>query len=141
MLLVFIAAQVIPAGVPFRCTPIRVWDGDGPIWCAEGPRVRVAGIATRESDGTCRPGHPCPAAPPAQARAALVQLLGRQSGTARGGHAIVRGPTLRCVSSGGAGGKRTGAWCISPTTGDISCSMVASGTALPWPRYWKRHRC
>lgn len=29
-------AQVIAAGVTFSCTPQAVWDGDGPIWCAEG---------------------------------------------------------------------------------------------------------
>jgi endonuclease YncB( thermonuclease family) len=35
------------AGAAFTCTPVRVWDGDGPIWCAEGPKVRLAGIAAR----------------------------------------------------------------------------------------------
>src|SRR4028118_43364 len=52
----------------FICTPVEVWDGDGPIWCAEGPRVRLAGIAARELDETCRPGHPCPRARGRRAR-------------------------------------------------------------------------
>lgn len=34
------AAIVVPSGVPFTCTPVRVWDGDGPVWCKEGPRGR-----------------------------------------------------------------------------------------------------
>lgn len=43
-----LATAVIPAGQSFQCTPTRVWDGDGPIWCAEGPHVRLSGIAARE---------------------------------------------------------------------------------------------
>lgn len=43
----------------FVCTPVAVWDGDGPIWCKEGPKIRIAGIAAREMDGTCSRGHPC----------------------------------------------------------------------------------
>ena len=41
--LLLLAVSVIPTGEEFTCTPTRVWDGDGPIWCAEGPRVRLAG--------------------------------------------------------------------------------------------------
>lgn len=49
--LAFLTAVVVPTGHQFNCTPTRVWDGGGPIWCAEGPRVRLAGIAAREIDG------------------------------------------------------------------------------------------
>jgi hypothetical protein len=45
-------SAVVPAGIAFPCTPVAVWDGDGPIWCAEGPRLRLAGIAARELDGS-----------------------------------------------------------------------------------------
>lgn len=37
---------LILAGETFACTPTHVWDGDGPIWCEEGPRLRLAGIAS-----------------------------------------------------------------------------------------------
>jgi endonuclease YncB( thermonuclease family) len=47
-------------GSTFGCTPTRVWDGDGPIWCAEGPRIRLSGIAAREMDGICRPNQSLP---------------------------------------------------------------------------------
>ena len=47
-----IAASIVAAGASFACTPTRVWDGDGPVWYAEGPHVRLAGIAAREMDGT-----------------------------------------------------------------------------------------
>ncbi len=142
MLLALLAvATPIPAGKPFFCTPTRVWDGDGPVWCQEGPRLRLAGIAAREHDGTCRSNQPCPKASAETSRDALVRLLGKPKGLSREGHVLVSGPTLRCVSNGSAGHGRTGAWCVSPTWGDVSCAMVASGKVLRWQRYWRGHRC
>lgn len=139
--MIHLAVQVIAAGAAFTCTPTRVWDGDGPIWCAEGPRVRLSGIAAREMDGSCSPGHPCPRATAEQARDHLVSLLGGARGVAREGHIIVRGPVLSCVSDGSAGGSRTAAWCSSASTGDLNCAMVASGYTLRWDRYWRGRRC
>lgn len=136
-----VKAGIVPTGATFECTPVRVWDGDGPVWCAEGPKVRIAGIAAREADGSCRPNHPCPPASAAAAKQALVSLLGGARGTAPQGHALVRGPRLTCASEGSARGSRTAAWCASPTTGDLSCAMVRTGTVLKWQRYWRNHRC
>lgn len=142
MTLILLATlQVVPSGQEFRCTPTRVWDGDGPVWCAEGPRLRIAGIAAREHDGTCRSNQPCPSATAEASRDALVRLIGRPTGQSRQGHVIVRGEPMRCVSNGPAGGSRTGAWCITAAGVDISCAMVASGTVLHWDRYWRNHRC
>ncbi len=139
--LLLMGSTIVGAGQSFECTPTRVWDGDGPIWCAEGPRVRLSGIAAREMDGTCSAGHPCPKATAEAARDALVKLVGKPSGRSREGHVLVSGPTLKCRSDGGAGGKRTAAWCVSPKSGDLSCAMVKGGWALKWTRYWKAHRC
>jgi endonuclease YncB( thermonuclease family) len=139
-LLALAAFQTIASGATFTCTPVRVWDGDGPIWCAEGPRVRLAGIAAREIDGGCRPGHPCPRSGGVAARDALVRLIGQPTGTSREGHVLVSGPRLTCVSDGGAGGSRTAAWCRGPR-GDLSCLMIAGGHALRWDRYWDSRRC
>lgn len=133
--------SVIPAGQPFNCTPTHVWDGDGPIWCKEGPRIRLAGIAAREMDGTCRPGHPCPDADPVAARDALANLVGEPTGRSSYGHVLVVGPTMRCLSTGGAGGDRTGAWCVSPRSGDLSCAMMLGGWTALWKKFWKGHRC
>lgn len=141
MIMMLLAAAVIPAGQIFDCTPTRVWDGDGPVWCAEGPRIRLSGIAARESDGTCRSNQPCPDADARQARDELVKLVGKQIGTSSQGHVLVRGPTMHCRSEGGAGGNRTAAWCVSPVSGDLSCAMMETGTVLKWHRYWKSHRC
>jgi crotonobetainyl-CoA:carnitine CoA-transferase CaiB-like acyl-CoA transferase len=66
---------VIAAGTTFTCTPTAVWDGDGPIWCAEGPKIRLAGIAAREIDESCKPQHPCPAASGVAARDRLVPMI------------------------------------------------------------------
>ncbi|TCD01945.1 hypothetical protein EYB45_10950 [Erythrobacteraceae bacterium CFH 75059] len=142
MLLEFIlAATIVPSGQVFACTPIAVWDGDGPVWCAEGPRVRLAGIAARETDGSCRRGHPCPPVSAAASKAALIRLLGTPTGTMPSGHTRISGPTLRCVSDGQAGGNRTAAWCVSPRFGDINCAMVNGGWAAKWQRYWRGHNC
>ncbi|MCJ8191972.1 hypothetical protein [Sphingomicrobium aestuariivivum] len=134
-------APVPSAGTVFDCTPTAVWDGDGPIWCEEGPRIRLSGIAAREIDDECRAGHPCPAASGAAARDALVNLLGGPRGSLSHGHVVVRAPTMRCVSTGSAGGSRTGAWCVTASGVDLSCAMVASGNAERWARYWGRHQC
>ncbi|MBY8335889.1 hypothetical protein KYN89_02390 [Alteriqipengyuania sp. NZ-12B] len=136
-----ILAVVVSAGETFSCTPTAVWDGDGPVWCEEGPRLRLAGIAAREADGTCNSNQPCPDASHEQARDTLAGLIGTPGGFGPHGHRIVTGPTMRCRSTGGAGGNRTGAWCVSPKSGDVSCAMVRSGTALRWDPYWGEHKC
>ena len=136
-----LAAVVVPAGQSFHCTPTRVWDGDGPIWCAEGPRIRLSGVAAKELDGSCKVGHPCPVPDPIKSRDALVLLIGKPVGIAREGHVLVRGPTMSCRSDGSAGGDRTAAFCFSPQSGDVSCNMVAGGWAAKWLRYWRGHLC
>jgi hypothetical protein len=139
------AAEAIPkAGVTFRCTPTRVYAGEGPIRCAEGQRVHLAGIAAREIDGRCRANQPCPDATPEAAKAALVRLVSGKAGAPPADatrYVEVSGSALSCISTGWAGGRRVGAWCVSPTSGDLSCAMVAGGTVLPWPAYWQDHRC
>lgn len=132
---------VVAAGQTFVCTPTAVWDGDGPIWCAEGPKVRLAGIAAREIDESCRPGHPCPNASGLEARDTLVGFLGGPMGKLETGHVRVRAAKMRCISDGGAGGSRTAAWCVTVEGLDINCAMVRSGVALRWDRYWRRHGC
>lgn len=132
---------LVPSGRAFACTPVAVWDGDGPVWCAEGPKIRISGVAARELDGTCRPNHPCPDVAAIEARDRLVRLFGGSRGTLPTGHVVVRSATMTCRSDGSAGGSRTAAWCTSPAFGDLSCAVVRAGGALSWPRYWRDHRC
>lgn len=133
--------NVVPSGQTFMCTPVAVWDGDGPIWCDEGQRIRLAGIAAREMDGTCSPGHPCPEASAEAARDELVRLLGGPKGRLGTGHIKVSASPLTCQSVGGGGGSRTAAWCSTASGVDLNCAMMASGKALRWDRYWGRHTC
>lgn len=140
-MLLALAASIVAAGQTFTCTPTRVWDGDGPVWCAEGPRLRISGIAAREMDGTCNANQPCPDASAIAARDALVDVLGGPRGTTPTGHVIVASGPMRCVSTGSAGGSRTAAWCTLPSGADLSCAMVGTGTVLKWDRYWGNHRC
>lgn len=140
MFLLF-AATVVASGQNFTCTPTHVWDGDGPIWCAEGPHVRLSGIAAREMDESCRTNQPCPDASALEARDQLVALLGGAQGSNETGHIVVRGPRLSCRSDGSAGGTRTAAFCTLPSGADLSCAMVESGTVLRWDRYWRNHIC
>ncbi|WP_324260340.1 hypothetical protein U4960_09125 [Altererythrobacter sp. H2] len=138
---VILAASIVAAGQTFTCTPTHVWDGDGPVWCAEGPHLRIAGIAAREMDGACRSNQPCPSASAVEARDALVGLLGGPRGTIPTGHVVVRGPRLTCRSEGSAGGSRTAARCLLPSGADLSCAMIRTGTVLRWDRYWKGPAC
>lgn len=138
---------VLAVGVLFTCTPILLADGDGPVWCKEGPRVRIAGIAARERDGSCRPGQPCPSASADTATLALANLFGGPRGITRlpGSqypHIKVTGATMRCQSTGPAKGNRTGAFCTLANGADLSCAMLATQPVLRWDRYWTRNfRC
>ena len=134
------SVPIIAAGLLFTCTPTAVWDGDGPIWCAEGPHIRLAGIAARELDGSCRPGQPCPTESGVAARDGLVRLIGTATGTASTGHILVSAAPLRCQSEGPGKGTRTAAWCVG-ARGDLSCAMVRLGYALRWDRYGGREVC
>lgn len=135
-----LAAAVIAAGQTFTCTPVAVHDGDGPIWCAEGPKIRLAGIAARELDNTCSLGHPCPTRSGIEARDHLVHLLGGAKGKRRTGHIIVRSAPLRCMSMGSGKGNRTAAFCSLGRV-DLSCAMVRDGYALRWARYGGARVC
>lgn len=126
---------MILAGALFLCTPVAVWDGDGPIWCADGRKIRLAGIAAREIDGSCRTNQPCPPASGIAARDALVGFLGGARGRRRDGHILVTAPAMRCrfVSTDAYG--RTVAWCSAAGVGDLSCAQVRAKVALRWRRY------
>ncbi|MGY2733660.1 hypothetical protein [Sphingomonas sp. UYP23] len=58
MLFALIAVMAAP-GPPaqiFNCAVVRVHDGDGPLWCSNGIKIRVAGIQAPAFEGTapCR---------------------------------------------------------------------------------------
>lgn len=118
-------------GETFSCTVSSVTDGDT-FRCAETGqdgrqiRVRLSGVAARERDGSCSPGHPCPAATAEAATAELQRLA--------------LGQSLTCRDVGSTYG-RVAAFCERSDGVDLSCAMVESGTALKWDRYWDGHDC
>ena len=123
---------IVAAGEDFTCTATAVWDGDGPIWCEEGPRIRLANIAAREMDGSCRPDHPCPEASGIEARNHLVVLLGGATGRLPTGHITIGPIRLACRSQGWGKGERTAAYCALPDGRDLSTTMVADRFAASW---------
>ncbi|WP_225421634.1 thermonuclease family protein [Sphingomonas parva] len=115
----------VAAGRAFRCTVLSVYDGDGPINCAETDlrgrpiAVRLRGIEAREYDDSCQHPELCPTASGAAAKAILVGLA-----TGR----------LDCVSYGPSF-KRVDARCANAAGADLSCAMLKSGTAVRWARF------
>lgn len=126
---VYVASSMLrPTVIPpnsFTCTVTKVHDGDGPIWCAEGPKVRLHAVAARELDETCSPGHPCPDASGADARRALQKLAG--------------GQRLRCEATGTSYDRIT-AWCWREDGVELNCAMVKAGQALRWEKFDRDRR-
>lgn len=115
----------LAAGKQFPCTVQSVYDGDGPINCAERDtqgnqvRVRIRGIEARDADNSCRHPNLCPEASGAEARAVMERLaVGR----------------LDCTSFGPSY-NRVDAFCRNPGGQDLSCEMLKSGTAVRWEQY------
>ena len=61
-------ASVRPSEAELSCDVAYVHDGDS-LRCQDGARIRLHAVAARETDETCSPGHPCPAASGAAATA------------------------------------------------------------------------
>lgn len=115
--------MILLAAALFLCPVASIHDGDS-LTCADGTRVRLAGIAARETSGRCLRGHPCPAASAEEATAELSRL--------------VQGRTLRCEAAGRTYG-RVAAWCSVDGHG-VSCLMLASGTVAYWEAYDRGRR-
>ena len=129
--MVFAIFAALAAQSSFVCDPISVWDGDGPVHCRSGEKIRIAGIAARELDGSCRRGHPCPAASGIEARDALVDLLGGPRGQWTTGHVVVSAPAMQCNAVGQSYG-RVVAHCRLADGRDLGRAMLATGTVAPW---------
>ena len=117
-------ATNLSAASTFECRVSKVHDGDT-LRCADGARVRLHAVAAREIDGSCAPGHPCPAASAASARRALQELAG--------------GQTIRCLQTGNSYDRIT-AICWNNSGREINCAMVRSGTTVLWERFDRQER-
>lgn len=67
-MITLVLASIVASGTIFTCTPMAVWDGDGPIWCAEAPRIRLRST-------TAAAGPDIPAPQPAAALPAIISSI------------------------------------------------------------------
>lgn len=103
----------------FACDVAYVNDGDT-LRCQDGTRIRLHAVAARETDETCSPGHPCPAASAASATAELRRLAANR--------------TISCDPIGQSYNRVT-AICWTSADVEINCAMIRSGTTVVWDRF------
>lgn len=116
----------------FSCTVTRVHDGDGPLWCSNGIKVRIAGVQAPdfESAEPChrhsasRANYTCDDAAADRSR----QIVER----------IVLHQTMNCQPMG-TSYKRVVARCTLADGRSLSCAVIAAGAAVRWDRYWRQY--
>lgn len=111
------------------CVVAAIHDGDGPIHCANGVAIRIAGIQAPdfESASPCRqhkPGYVCDDAKAEASRLILMHLIYRQT--------LVCEPLARSH-------KRVVARCTLADGRDLRCAMIRAGGAVEWPEYRERY--
>ena len=129
MIVLALAAAALPA---FTCDVVRVHDGDGPLWCRSGEKVRVAGIQAPdfESAAPCRrlaarrPAYTCDDRAAARAQRIVSGLT--------------LGKRLTCQPQGKSY-SRIVARCRLPDGRSLSCAAIASGAAVRWDRFWRQY--
>ncbi|WP_267395003.1 MULTISPECIES: hypothetical protein [unclassified Sphingomonas] len=129
----FVALLIAAAAPQFSCTVTRVHDGDGPLWCSNGIKVRVAGIQAPDftSAEPCRRPDARRVNYTCDDRAAhrSQQIVER----------LVLNRTLACQPMGKSY-KRVVARCTLPDGRSLSCAAIAAGAAVRWDRYWRQYR-
>jgi hypothetical protein len=106
VLFVILAFSVVTPATAFSCTVTRVHDGDGPLWCSNGIKVRIAAFrrpifkAHRPVELQIRAGRPIAATmpPPIGAnRSSSAWCYGRRCNVTRPARATaVLWPDARC---------------------------------------------
>ena len=127
LFLLSIISAVVPTNGTFTCQVIAVHDGDGPIRCANGIKVRVAGVQAPdyESAEPCRvhrAGYVCSDVEADRSRAIVTRMVLHQ--------------TLACVAVGKSYA-RVVARCQFANGRDLSCAILASGAGTRWDSYWR----
>lgn len=118
---------------PFVCEVVKVHDGDGPLWCRSGQRVRIAGIQAPdfESAEPCRrpaarrAAYTCDDAAARRSRAIVERLVLRQRITCRPVDRSYNRIVARCTLADGR---------------SLSCAAIAAGAAVRWSTYWRRYK-
>ena len=123
---------VLPAA-PFTCVVVRVHDGDGPLWCAGGIKVRIAGVQAPDYEdaepcrrpGARRANYTCDTVAADRSQQIVERLVLRQ--------------TLMCRPVG-MSYARIVARCTLADGRSLSCAVIATGAAVRWDRYWRHYR-
>ena len=116
----------------FTCEVTRVHDGDGPLWCRSGERIRIAGV--QAPDFTSAP--PCHR-PAAQRRA--FRCDNRAATRSRQlVSTLVLCQRLRCQPVD-TSYNRIVARCTLPDGRSLSCATIAAGAAVRWDKYWREY--
>ncbi|WP_116091854.1 thermonuclease family protein [Sphingomonas crusticola] len=115
---------LVTAGKQFPCKVVSVHDGDGPIHCASGASVRLAGIQAPDfADAEpCRKGRAefvCSDRAATEARDRMRKLI--------------QGRTLDCTAAGRSY-RRIVATCRLGAA-DLSCLAIQRGIATRWQKY------
>lgn len=132
MIIALIAAAALAPGQTFTCDVVRVHDGDGPIWCMDGPKLRVAGIQAPDFESAS----PCRQRP---IRAGYVCSDVRARAAQRAVSHLVLHRRLTCVALEPSYSRMV-ATCRLPDGRDLGCAIVAAGAANWWPAYVRRYR-
>lgn len=118
---------------PFVCEVVRIYDGDGPLWCRSGQKVRVAGIQAPDFEK----------AEPCRRTAARRATYTCDDTAARRSQQIVSRLTLNqrlICQPMGTSYKRVVARCTLPDGRSLSCTTIAAGAAVRWDSYWRRYK-
>jgi endonuclease YncB( thermonuclease family) len=121
---------VTAAAASFQCDVVRVHDGDGPLWCRSGEKVRIAGIQARDFENA----EPCRR--PAARRATYTCDDRAAAQSQRIVTSLVLGKRLICQPIGKSY-SRIVARCTLSDVRSLSCAVIASGAAVRWDRYWR----
>lgn len=130
MIAMFLAGAALPA---FTCDVVRVHDGDGPLWCRTGEKIRVAGIQAPDFESA----EPCRR--PAARRTSYTcddRAADRSQRIVAG---LVLGKRLVCQPQGKSY-NRIVARCTLPDGRSLSCAAIAAKAAVRWDSYWRRYR-
>jgi endonuclease YncB( thermonuclease family) len=115
---------------PFPCHVVRVHDGDGPIWCANGIKVRTAGVQAPdfENASPCRTHKASYVCDNRKAEASRISV-----------ERLVLGRTMSCQPVDRSY-KRVVARCTLPDGRSLTCATLAAGAAQRWDTYWRRYK-
>lgn len=130
----------VASGTSLTCTPTRVWDRKGPIWCVR--ELRSGSPALRLARSThCIIVDVFALAPAASRPVTAWPNFLAAAPERQTGHVVTRRLALHCQSEGSGKGERTAARCLTPAGVDLSPAMIASRYASRWLTDDHQNRC